>query len=565
MADSENPFSNAFNPDRGGLPGFIGGLAGVQTGQERTGSATGDALAQLSQLKADNGGDNQKALLSFFQTPQGHDFFTNAGPDGLKSLVDGLNATTAPAPTQNVLAPGAALASTDRYGRSTITANNPQQFPNTTLGPQDKLFSGSGQQLAENTNVKGDEPADVRSYKFFAALSGIPSSEISRLALMKIDPSQADKSTAATQAVDKLVSDFGLPPELGEKLKAGVIKVMPVLSAIGQPTGQNSIVDMSNPQAGVQIIGQKQAQAGAKPIPALPGTTPETGAAVGVLPAAAAGNPQPGDGSFIGPVPPGGTSPKDSRTQGNPAFGTVKDMALGAGPVSKILGAATTASEAIDPRLIIDQGAQAKDRQTLLDTLRSNLQAVGTIGGGMSSNNKRIEGYTKAYLDEGFFSSPHSQVQKLIRLSEVADQNITEETERANNPNVPNEVRKQAFETVAAWQRVKTSMPSYDDLITQEKAIRDGTAGAPTVTGGAKAIIDAGGKALTEVQKQATDVGTAASDAAKTAGKSQSQINIDDINDPKALINIDPSTLSKDQKNKLIYKLGKMKSSAGTR
>src|SRR6185369_1280309 len=181
---------------------------------------------------------------------------------------------------------------------------------------------------------------------------------------------------------------------------------------VGQDTGQVNIVDLTTNQS-VLLDPTKQgapAEQGA-PQQALPGATPSTGAPVGTLPGV--------------PVP----KPRPSGTQGNPAFGSKEDMALGSGPVSKVLGAATKVTEAIDPRLIIDEGAKANDRETMLGTLRSNLQSIGTIGGGLSSNKGLIEGYVKTYLDQGFFtSSPHSQVQKLIRLHEVAQKNIEDET-----------------------------------------------------------------------------------------------------------------------------------------
>lgn len=521
MADT-NPFANAFRPDTGGLPGFIGGMMGVPTTAQAQGGATGSALAAIANLRS-SGKSTQEAALEFFKTPAGQEFFSNAGPDGMKNLQSGLAQMQPPSPTMNNVAPGGMLTSTDQNGVTSVAARNPQQFPNQVLGPQDQQRDGSGALLSENTNIKGDEPSDVRSFKYFTSLAKLPREEIRRLAELKADPTPNDPNSVKNLAIKRLEDVHGLDPRLGDALRADLVKVIPLKNTNGQDTGDISVYDMSNPSAGAQVIPNGEGvPTNARPTEG--GTTPGDGAAAGVLPA---------------------VKPNISKTKGNPAFGTKEDMALASSPVSKVLGAATKLSEAISPNLIIDQGAQANDRQVALDILKSNLQSIGTIGGGLSNNKALIEGYTKTYLDQGFLSSPHSQVQKLIRLSETATKNIEEETARANDKTQPNEVRKQASATIAGWQRVLSSMPSYDTLIKQESDIRKGTAGAPTFGGAAKTIVEGGTKALTESKRQ---VGEAASILPNT-------VDIDKINDPKELLAVDPRTLNREQKIKYLRKI----------
>jgi hypothetical protein len=533
MADNPFNYSSLLDPgprSQGTMMGFIGGLMGSPTARQAAGSATGAALQELSALR-DQGMPPQQALIKFLQTPNGQAYFTNAGPNGLKSLVEGLQATVPPAPTMhNVPEGGQLYATSPGSGDPKMVAQNPKRYPNQVLGPQDKMVDAQGNPLAENTNVKpGDTPANVQSFKYFSALANLPQAEIKRLAALQLDPS-ANKATVESNAIDDLVSRFNLDPALGEKMKAGAIKVLPLKNSVGQDTGAVTIVDLTT--GDVRMVdpnkqGTPATNTGA-PSEAPAGTSPATGARTGALPAV---KPQ---------------LPK-SGTEGNAAFGSKDDMALGAGPVSKVLGAATTLSEAVDPKLIIEEGAKARDRETMLNTLRSNLQSIGTIGGGMSSNKGLIEGYVKTYLDQGFFtSSPHSQVSKLIRLHETAEKNIAEETERAQNPNLPNEVKKQAFETVAGWQRVLSSMPDYKTLINQEKAIRAGTAGAPTVSGAANTLVKSGAKALTEGKKQAGEVDTL---------KPQDF----DAMPTEQLLAIDPRTLDRAGKIKLLRRLDALK------
>lgn len=524
----DNPFGSTYrailDPNQGGtIMGAIGGMMGAPTKSQATGSATGRALQELAQLKQ-GGASNQEALMKWFQTPSGQDFFTNAGPDGLKTLSEGLTQMTPPAPTMHNVPEGGQLYTTQPgSGTPTLAASNPRSHAPTVMKPGEQMFGRDGAMLGENTNpVTADDPADVKSFKFFSKLAGLPSIEIKRLAALKADPTPNDPNSVKNQAIQRLQENYGLDPALADAIRADTIKVIPMKNDTGQDTGDVMVYDISNPSGGAKVIRQSGSNT---PAPA-PGTTPGTGAKTGVLPA---------------------VKPPASATVGNPAFGSKDDMALGAGPVSKVLGTATTISEAVDPSLIITQGAQAKDRETMLNTLRSNLQSIGTIGGGMSSNKGLIEGYVKTYLDDGFFtSSPHSQVQKLIRLHENATKNIEEETARAHDKSLPNEVKKQAQETIAGWQRVLTSMPSYETLVKQEAAIRNGTAGAPTVGGAAKTLVEGASKALTKGKEQANEASSALPKGA---------VDIDKLPDAE-LLAVDPRSLpDRASKIKLIRRL----------
>lgn len=489
MAD--NPFSGykaILDPNQPGtIMGAIGGLMGAPTRAQAQGSATGRALQELSALKQ-RGASNQQALMQWFQTPSGQDYFTNAGPDGLKTLADGLTSMTPPAPTVQNVPEGGQLYSVDASGKPTLAASNPRSYAPSILKPGDQAFDRSGNMIGQNTNpVSSEDPADVKSFKFFTKLAGLPSVEIKKLAALKADPTPNDPNSVKNQAIERLVRNYGLDPQLADAIRADTIKVIPMKNDTGQDTGDVMVYDLANPSGGAKVIRQSASS----DVAPAPGSTPAAGGRAGVLPPA-----------------PSASAP--SAVAENPAFGSKDDMALGAGPVSKVLGAATTMSEAVDPSLIIEQGAQAKDRQTMLGALRSNLQALGTVGGGLGSNKALIEGYTKTYLDDGFFtSSPHSQVSKLIRLHEKATQHIEEETQRARNKSLPNEVKKNAQEFVAGWQRVLSSMPSYETLVKQEAAIRAGTAGAPTVGGAAKTLVEGASRALTKGKQQADEASSA--------------------------------------------------------
>lgn len=549
----DNPFNAFLDPSKQGtISGMIGGLMGNPTQSEAAGGATGQALQQLSALK-DQGLNNQQALLKFFQTPQGHDYFTSAGPDGLKQLVDGLQATSAPSAVMNNIAPGGMLTATDpSTGKVINSTSNPQQFPNQVLGPQDIQVNGQGQKLAENPNQKsGDIPADVKSFTFFADLAKLPIAERQRLAALKADPTKGGPDSVSGSAWDKLGTDFGLDPRTVQAGKAGALKVLPLKDQYGQDTGAVSIVDLSNPSgATVQLLNP--ANKGASPsITPAAGTNPSTGAATGVLPAAEPVVGTDGTVSAPGPAKAGDIAKRNPNY-----FGTKSSMFLASGPIATGLQGASAASEMINPKMIIPEGAQAADRQTQIDTLRSDLAAMGQIGGSMGVNKGVLEGYLKLAPSGGLTESPHQAIQKAIRLSDHIQQEIEAQSKVLSDPHVNIEQKKGAQALIQGWQRVQRDLPTVDELSKMEEAIRNGTAGAPTISGAAKTIVNAGSKALTEVKKEAGTV-------AKDNGIGESVPNIDSISDPKQLLAIDPSKLDRAGKIKLLRKLDSLRKSNG--
>lgn len=524
----DNPFANAFNPDRGGLTGFIGGLAGVPTQQQAAGGATANALQELSALK-DQGMNNQQALLKWFQTPSGHDFFSTSGPEGLKSLTDGLAATQAPAPILQNVPQGSTLTSTDPQTGTTKTLfKNPKD-------PSDNI------------------PADVKSFGAYAQIAGLPSAEIKRLALLKIDPSQADKSTAETQAIDELVKNYGLSSDMGEKLKAGVIKVMPIRNAVGEDTGAVTMFDMSSPNPTAQVIqpGQKPVVSNGAPAagPSAAGTTPETGAATGVLP------PSNGPASN-GASPTGGATPPMKASdiaKSNPKyFGSKADMFLASGVIPSALAGASNLGEQINPGMVVPEGAKAADRQDMIDTLRSDLASMGQLGGGIGVNKGVLEGYLKLAPTGSPGESPHQAVQKAVRLSEHIQGEVDADQQIIDNPRATNEDKKAASARIQGWNRVQRDLPSPEELSKIEESIRNGTAGAPTAAGAIGTIMDAAGKGLTEVKKQAGQVQT----------KAQGDPNEPDFTSMSAsdLTKVDPRSLSRPGKINYLRRIDALKS-----
>lgn len=529
----ENPFANALRPERGGLPGFIGGMMGVPTTDQAQGGATGSALAAIANLRS-SGKTTQEAAMEFFKTPQGQEFFTNAGPDGLKNLAGGLSQMQPPSPTMNNIAPGGMLTSTDQNGKTSIAASNPQQFPNQVLGPQDQLRGGKGDLLAENPNQKGEVPAAVRSFTFFTDLAKLPEAEKRRLAAIQADPTKGGPNSVMSEAADKLGTDFGVDPRTVEAIKAGTLKVIPLKNELGQDTGDITVYDLSNPGAGAQLIRANRPNTSipsAVP-PPLPGVNPETGAGVGTLP----------------PVKPDAPMKSSSIPSSNPKyFGDKSSMFLASGPIAKGLSGASNLTELIDPTKIIPEGSKASDRQNLINTLRSDLTSMGQMGEGWV-NKGVVDGYLNLAPSGDVFETPHEGIKRAIRLSEHVQQEIDAQAEVYADKTLPIEQRKKAQSIIQGWQRVQRDLPSPDELSKMEGAIRAGTAGAPTISGAIKEVSDMAGKALTSGKKQLNQVQS-------DQGLGDKQPNIDAMNSPQELLTVEPRSLSRENKIKYLRKL----------
>lgn len=534
----ENPFANALRPERGGLPGFIGGMMGVRTTDQAQGSATGSALAAIANLRA-GGKTTQQAAMEFFKTPEGQDFFTNAGPDGLKNLAGGLAQMQPPSPTMNNVAPGGMLTATDQNGNTSVAASNPQTFAPTNLGPGHIAVDRNGKTLAENTNPDPSAiPADVRSFSFFSQLAKLPPDEIKRLATLKADPTKGGPNSVMSEAVDNLVKN-GLDFRTGEAMKAGQLKVLPLKNSMGQDTGAATVIDLTTNPPTIQVLDPANNKIPSAAIPnagALPGASPDTGASVGVLPQ-----------TTVEPTDRAASIPKNNPKY----FGDKSTMFLASGPIAKGLAAASGVTEMVDPTKIIPGGAKATDRQQLIDTLRSDLSAMGQMGEGWV-NKGILSGYLKLAPSGDILESPHQAIQKAIRLSEHVQQEIDAQTDVYNDKTLPIEQRKKSQAIIQGWQRVQRDLPTPDEMAKMEKAIREGTAGAPTISGAVREVTDMAGKALTSGKKE---VGKAVDEH----GLGTNQPNIDAMNTPQELLAVDPRSLNRENKIKYLRKIDALK------
>lgn len=503
MAD--NPFNALLNPDKQGtITGFIGGVMGNPTASQAAGAATGAALKELSTLR-DQGLSPQQSLLKFLQSPSGQDYFVNAGPEGLKQLTDSLAATTPPAPQLHNVAPGGRLMSTDpTTGSVTELGNNPT--------------------------------TEQQNFSAFASLAKLPPAKIREFAAGQIDP--VKNPSEKKQAVENLVTNYGLDPKVGQGILAGTLQVIPVRDQYGYATGDVSIVDIGN---GTNVL-IKPGQASPSAAPAASsstapagtaGTTPATGAGTGIIPPVNA--------------PSGTTDP----TQNKKYFGSKADMVLGGGIVPNILSVTSKATEQLDSGLVIPEGAKAQDREAMLKLARNAI--LGMADTGLGSNKAVVNSYADLVPSGAASESPHSNVQRFIRLHQNIDGEIAAEEAASVNQSLPQSERVASAKRAQAWKKVLRTLPTMDELDVMNNAILNGTSDAMNVRTGTKAAVEGVTKALGSAKKQAAGV---QEDISPTGEMDFSTAT------PEQLRSVDPRKLNTQQLLKLKARIEQLKAGA---
>jgi hypothetical protein len=501
MAD--NPFNALLDPEKQGtITGFIGGLMGNPTAKQAAGSATGRALQELSQLQAD-GKTPQQALVTYLQSPGGIDFFTQAGPEGLKSLTSALTASTPPSPELHNVAPGGQLFAKDEHGRVSQIAANPT--------------------------------TEMQNFASYSRIAQLPTAKIRELAALNADPRKEFKPSDTRVAVDNLVNNFGMDPKVGEGIIAGTIKVLPIKDQYGQDTGDVSVVDLTN-NSNVRL-----SPGGRTPNNTAPGSA---AAPKGTTPPVDPTAPDPNK-SPVGVIPPS----KPDPVADNPYFGKKSNMFLGAGLAPNVVGAASKVGENIDSRLVIPEGAKAQDRETLIAQLRSSISGMSTMGEGLSVNKSVVQNLLDLVPSTKITSSPHESVSKGIRLLQNVQQEIAAEEKKTTDANLPQQERVASAKRMEGWRRVERNLPTMDEMVALEKDIREGKAGALTLSEGTKQIVGAGKKAVKSATDQATDV---SNDVSGTPAQ-----NFDAMG-PSDLLKVDPKTLSRPDQIKYLRRVDQL-------
>jgi hypothetical protein len=420
-----NPFEAALSPDRQGtLGGFLGGVMGVPTGEQRSGAATGRALQELSQ-RAASGMSPQAAVMDYLKTPQGMQEFAS-NPNLLEQIKGWQGSITPSKPEITNASPGSRVYSTDSTG----------------------------------TKLVGEVPTTgAQEFSRLATIANLPPERLAEIAAIQLMPPEA-RITAAERAIQRLKNENAVDSATADKLIAGALKVVPLKDKWGQDTGQQVVIDLTNPNNTV-VGGTVQPPRGAP-----------------------AGTPNPS-----GP----GTDPKQKFD-----WTPKNTMFLGAGVVPNVASAAQGVAGQFGGD--VKSGREAAQRQTFLTDVQQSLVTLRDGGAGLNIPKIVIDKALANSPNSGLSQDPATNVQKGIDLWNQANGEVEANEATIANPNVAPAERVKASQRAEAWKRVQRSLPSLAEMQQFQNALADGTIKPVGVGGVAKDVVGAGKAATKTIQ-----------------------------------------------------------------
>lgn len=500
------PFDRLFAPDSSGsLFGTIGRAFGVQSGAERSGQASGEALKGLADLQA-QGMTPQQAIVKYMQSPAGIDAFTNN--PGLMDQLTRFGAATTPPPAQITTAgPGQGVFSTDRNTNQTTNVGNVPSLPQThVVGPGSAVSTTNAQ---GQTNMTAPVPTqDTQQFKEMASLANLPDDALQEIARVKALPI-SQQPTEQARAIQTLQSKYGLDPVLGQKFLAGALKVTPMYNFDGQHIG-NAVQDVLN---GITVQGGGNIRLN------QPGSrTDATKPTVQITPQA---------------VNPDGTVKPDK------VFDDKNTMFLGTG-ISPILAQylGNTLGQ-VSSTLVPESSQRASGQRDYIQQLHTALISLRDNSSGLGIPIKAIDSVTNLAPGFGPLVDNLTSVQNGRRLLGLVQNEIQAAENATIDPNVAQSERINASKRIESWRRVERAMPTMDNMQKLEEALKTGTAGQLTPSSIYKDVKTGVQGAVKQGQKEVDT----ASGTETTKGAPSIQTM-----KPSELLALDPAKLTSDQR-----------------
>lgn len=556
MAEGLSPFRHLLNPNQPGtLMGFLGQLSGQPTTSERVGAVRQQALAEFARLRQ-QGLDPQAALLKTVQSPTGQDWFAT-DPNLEQGLQAFMTATTAPVPSLHNVPEGNTVLSQDpRSGATTPVFSAPKTFPPQSLdartvraGPGDKVYDEQGNLIAANpalpqsvNSPAGSRPGtfdpntgqttfgaptpttETQNFQEMTAIAGLPGDAVRTLAELKMRPTSTEKE----RAVDILVKKHGLDPQIGEKIKADIYEVKPILNQFGDTTGY-VLTDKTDPTTARMI----DIQGGAS----RPGT-PKADAPPPVI------NP---DAVTTGP---------DGKTLINPylVFNDKTNMFSGTGLVPSAVDSLSTVLETFSPSSALPAAEKIRANQNHLQHLKLMLSELASAGEGLGIPTVKL----KEWMEIGNWGptiTPNKAVLRGMALYKEMKGELARAEAIEADPNMPTEEKKRSAARRVKFQRVLDALPSLEKMQAYYTALSRGEAGALGVQEGIRQAKGAAAQGITQAKGAASEAVNGPTPtpqpAARTAPAAQPQAPAARRNDypietmPLSdLLAIDPATMS---------------------
>lgn len=337
------------------------------------------------------------------------------------------------------------------------------------------------------------------------------------------------------RAVDAMVASGEIPALIGQKIKADVFQVVDVYNNFGEKTGQQAIVDKSNPNAPMSMsIDPRNSPARSRGTPFVVG-------------------PQ-----HMGPD--GKTVNLDTVTPSK------SKMFLGVGHMPAFVSLLSSVVETFDPSASTPMSRTQTTREQQLYQARAALTSIANSEAG-----RQLAGMWNAWgqllPQPGLFTEPPNKaVDRGIQLVQQVETLIAEQEEAIKDAGpggsgfTSQAQAKQASELWRSLNRFRNTLPSMQELESVRKALEQGTSGAisgaDAVAEGFRGLGSMGRSALTiGQQNRNSEVPPGTSEAPDVGGSKKPQqpppgdrgaAEVDRMNkmDPRDLKTFEPQTLA---------------------
>lgn len=476
-----------FDPSNGAgsVPGQIGAdigrLFGLPDANQRKAAADAEIMKDLSEIHAQNGGNPQKAILQFLQTPQGQKLFST--PGAVDTLTTWTKAITPPTP-QTFNTPAGTQTSVmdpNNPGKTMASVSQPTtEMQNYQGGVPTPVTTAPGSQTnvlqkGQPTNTFSAPTTEVQNFNALTGkMAGLKPEELSQLAVNALNPGEVQQKALA---VAGLVKNGAIDQDMGNKLLAGTIDIKEEMNDNGEKTGRYILTDKAT-GAGKVInpVGQGLPTTSAPGTPTIPGA--------GKTPA----------------LPQGSVNP-DGTVDPSKAFNAKDSMGLGVGPLATGVAFAGHILRSFNPGNDEQSSLATSARRDAILRMRTALVEVGGSNGRLKS---KVESWLKQAPDTGPMGDPKDTYRNLIDLHDDLKAQIASEQETARDfLHQPHANIKEAKENVIRLQNVLDHMPTRETSVMMYNNLTKGTAGAITPVQAGRSIagmaVDAGKGAVETV------------------------------------------------------------------
>lgn len=428
-ANGPSIMNRVFNPDKGGVLGFIGDMTGQHSNAERVSAVDANVMQKLSGFYEANGGDAQRSILSLLNDPAGHDLMSRPGaqdtlerwyksvqptvtntPAGSAANVvqNGRVTQGAPVPpteSQNYNNGVPSTANTPAGSNTSIiqkqpngqagvtdTINGPPRIATTPAGDTTQGYGPDGKPIAGSATSTPTPQAQNFAYfsQFFNGASAEEMAVIAKNQLPGADPAQL------TNTIRGMQNRGIIDQDRADKIISGQLVVTPVYGADGNDTHMMSLFDKTTGRTTLMnptpSSGANPSQGGQQSLvvpSSQPGGTPTVFPAAAKLP----------DGSYD----------VNAMISADP----IENMFLGSGIGNHVLAVAgQIVRSTVDPRNPEKSSQLSAFRHDRIDQFQTAVAQLGSL------HNNRLAAVVERWIGDtpGKFTDPVDAYTQAIGL-----------------------------------------------------------------------------------------------------------------------------------------------------